>query len=67
LQIVEEVCGEYHQIKPEEVPARAATGDSNDRYNGHGLKAFLEDQGFSVELEPHSPTVGIFHARRKQL
>jgi FkbM family methyltransferase len=65
LRIVEEICGEYHQIEPEVVPDRARIGTMGDKYNPHGLKTFLEAQGFSVELESHSQTVGIFHARRK--
>jgi FkbM family methyltransferase len=65
LQVVEEICGEYHRLEPERVPDRALVGTSRDRYNQDGLKTFLEEQGFSVELERHSQTVGIFHARRR--
>jgi FkbM family methyltransferase len=65
LNVVDEICGEYHQLKPEDVPDRALVGTSRDQYNQYGLKTFLEERGFSVELEPHSATVGIFHARRR--
>jgi FkbM family methyltransferase len=64
LEIVDEICGEYHVISPEEVPDRALTPVGRDQYNGFGLKEFLEEEGFSVVLEPHSDTVGVFHARR---
>ena len=66
LNVVEEICGEYHQLKPEEVPDRALVGTSRDQYNQYALKIFLEERGFSVELERHSETVGIFHARNRE-
>jgi FkbM family methyltransferase len=66
LNVVEEICGEYHRLEPELVPDRALVGTSRDQYNQYGLKRFLEERGFSVELEPHSATVGIFHARNRE-
>lgn len=67
LEIVREICGEYHKIPPDEVPARAQVGSRRDQFNGAGLRQHLEAQGFSVELEPHSETVGVFHARRRSV
>jgi FkbM family methyltransferase len=66
LNVVEEICGEYHRLEPEQVPDRALVGTSRDQYNPDGLKKFLEERGFSVQLEPHSATVGIFHARNRE-
>ena len=64
LTIVEEICGEYHNINPEIVPDRALVGNTRDQFNGNGLKAFLEAQGYAVEIIPQGVADGIFHARR---
>jgi len=65
LDIVDEICGEYHNIEAAHVPDRALVGNRRDQYNGEGLAAFLEQQGFAVEREHHGETVGVFHARRR--
>ena len=65
LDIVDEICGEYHNIEPAHVPDRALLADHRDQFNGQGLAAFLEQQGFTVDHEHHGETVGVFHARRR--
>lgn len=64
LHIVQEMCGEYHIIEPEQVPLRAAVGNYGDRFNGKGLRDFLEAQGYAVEIIPKGEHDGIFHACR---
>lgn len=65
LYVVQEICGEYHEIEPERVPARAVVGNRPELFNRYGLKEFLEAQGYSVELKPQGEADGIFHARRE--
>ncbi|HVG34034.1 MAG TPA: FkbM family methyltransferase [Pyrinomonadaceae bacterium] len=66
LAIVKEMCGEYHEIPTNIVPLRARV-KGVEEFNRHSLKRFLEAQGFAVELTPHGPADGIFHARRKSV
>ena len=66
LEIVQEICGEYHEIPSEQVPDRALVGDKRDRFNYEGLRTYLEEQGFSLELEPLTNALGVFHAKRRR-
>jgi FkbM family methyltransferase len=64
LDIVEEICGEYHAIAPERIPERAKVKDRCEYFNGSVLKSLLERQGWVVELRPQNQVYGLFNARR---
>lgn len=65
LDIVEEICGEYHDIEVERIPERAKVKGKCEYFNSTILKSLLEQQGWIVELRPQSQAYGLFHARRK--
>lgn len=65
LDVVEEICGEYHEIAPERIPERAKVKDKCEYFNSSVLKSLLERQGWVVELRPQSHAYGLFHARRE--
>jgi O-antigen chain-terminating methyltransferase len=68
LNVVEEICGEYHEIDPEVVPERARVEGMPDRLDSHALKNFLEGAGWFVEINPVSADgrLGHFSARPKK-
>jgi FkbM family methyltransferase len=51
---VDAICGEYHEIRMDEMPDFAKVGASQF-YTGSSLRYALEQEGFTVETEP---TVG---------
>lgn len=63
LQIVEEICGEYHDIAPGIVPERAKVRGNYEPYDRFALKEFFEERGWSIVLEPKTDLAGFFHAR----
>jgi FkbM family methyltransferase len=65
LDIVEEICGEYHEIKPEVIPDRAKVEGKPTRFDRYALKEFLESKGWTVELVPKGNADGLFRALRK--
>ncbi|HYY57557.1 MAG TPA: FkbM family methyltransferase [Pyrinomonadaceae bacterium] len=65
LEIVEEICGEYHEIAPEVVPERAKVKGVYEIFDRYALRDFLEERGWSVELQPMAKADGLFHARRR--
>lgn len=65
LDVVEEICGEYHEVAPEFVPEQAKVIGRCEYFNSSVLKGLLERQGWDVELEPKVDGYGLFHARRK--
>ncbi|MGH9883453.1 MAG: FkbM family methyltransferase, partial [Pyrinomonadaceae bacterium] len=65
LNIVEEICGEYHEMEPAQIPERARmSGGGFQRFDRYSLKEFFERRGWSIDLEPKSKADGLFHARR---
>ena len=66
LGIVEEMCGEYHEIEPERIPDRAKVKGKPEQFNRHALKSFLENKGWRVELDPKVGDYGLFHAYLKK-
>jgi FkbM family methyltransferase len=63
LQIVEEICGEYHEVPAERIPDRAKVPGKFERFDRFALKEFFEEQGWSIVLEPKAEQLGLFHAR----
>ena len=63
LEIVEEICGEYHEMPPERIPDRAKVPGKFDHFDRFALKEFFEDRGWSIVLEPKVNQLGLFHAR----
>lgn len=63
LDIVDEISGEYHEIKPEDIPPRAKVNHEYDRFDSFALKDFLGRHGFTVQLEPRAENNGLFTAR----
>lgn len=64
LQIVEEICGEYHEVAPERIPDRAKIAGKYERFDRFALKDFFEDRGWRIVFEPKADLLGLFHARR---
>lgn len=64
LQIVKEICGEYHEVPAERIPDRAKVPGKFERFDRFALKEFFEDQGWSIVLEPKAEQLGLFHARQ---
>src|SRR5438093_8851208 len=62
LDIVDEICGEYHEIKTEDISARAKI-DQQERFDRFALKDYLSSHGWSVKIEPRAKTDGLFMAR----
>ncbi len=62
LDIVEEIRGEYHEMKPEQIPERAKTAGFN-RFDRFALRDFFEAKGWEIDLEPKAEANGLFHAR----
>lgn len=65
LDVVEEICGEYHEVAPERIPEHAKVMGRCEYFNRSVLKGLLERQGWDVELEPKGAADGLFRARRK--
>ena len=63
LEILEEVCGEYHEVPAELIPDRAKVPGKFERFDRFALKEFFEEQGWSIVLEPKAERLGLFHAR----
>ena len=63
LHIVDEICGEYHEVSAELIPDRAKVPGRFERFDRFALKEFFEEQGWSIVLEPKSEALGLFHAR----
>jgi O-antigen chain-terminating methyltransferase len=63
LQIVKEICGEYHEMAPERIPGRARISGKFDRFDRFALKEFFESQGWTIVLKPKAKELGLFHAR----
>ena len=63
LHVVEEVCGEYHEVPPEKVPERAMVPAKYEPFDRFALKEFFEDRGWSIVFEPQTDRSGLFHAR----
>ena len=63
LHVVEEICGEYHDVAPETVPERAKVPGHYEPFDRFALKEFFEEQGWSIVLQPQTDRVGFFHAR----
>jgi O-antigen chain-terminating methyltransferase len=63
LEIVEEVCGEYHEMPPERIPERAKVPGKFLNFDRFALKDFFEERGWSIVLEPKGDRLGLFHAR----
>lgn len=63
LEIVEEVCGEYHEMPPERIPERAKVPGKFLNFDRFALKDFFEERGWSIVLEPKGDQLGLFHAR----
>ena len=63
LHIVDEICGEYHEVSPELIPDRAKVPGRFERFDRFALKEFFEEQGWSIVLEPKAEALGLFHAR----
>ena len=66
LQIVAEVCGEYHEVPPEKIPDHAKVPGKFETFDRFALKEFFEAQDWSIVLEPKAEQLGIFHARPNQ-
>jgi FkbM family methyltransferase len=68
LNVIEEICGEYHEIDPEVVPLRARVKGMPKKLDRHALKNFLEREGWMVEIHPVSEDgrLGHFRARPKK-
>lgn len=64
LKIVEEICGEYHEVAPEIIPERAKLGGKYERFDRFALKEFFEDRGWTIVFEPKADALGLFHAQR---
>ncbi len=64
LQIVEEICGEYHEVPAGRIPERAKVPGKFERFDRFALKEFFEEQGWSIVLEPKADQLGLFHARQ---
>lgn len=62
LEIVEEICGEYHEVPPERIPERAKVS-KYEHFDRFALRDFFEDRGWSIILEPKVDQLGLFHAR----
>jgi FkbM family methyltransferase len=63
LHVVEEVCGEYHEVAPDTVPERAKVPGNYEPFDRFALKEFFEERGWSIVLKPQTDRVGFFHAR----
>ena len=63
LHIVDEICGEYHEVAAELIPDRAKVPGRFERFDRFALKEFFEEQGWSIVLEPKAEALGLFHAR----
>ena len=64
LDLIDEICGEYHELTEIPDPARVA---GFPRYNAQAMKTFLESQGFAVRMRVITPDVlGLFWATRKR-
>lgn len=63
LDIVDEICGEYHEIEPERIPERAKVKDRSERFDRVGLRDFLQNHGWLVQLEHRGKADGLFRAR----
>ena len=64
LQIVEEICGEYHEVSAERIPERAKVPGKFEGFDRFALKEFFEEEGWSIVLEPKADQLGLFHARQ---
>lgn len=67
LHVVEEICGEYHDVAPEMVPERAKVPGNHEPFDRFALKEFFEENGWSIVLEPQTDRVGFFHARANSM
>jgi FkbM family methyltransferase len=66
LDLVEEICGEYHELQDSQIPERARV-DGFTTFDSKTLKGYLEGKGFLVKLQPTVPGVlGLFWAVRPQ-
>ena len=63
LDIVDEICGEYHEIQPDRIPERARVKGRSEPFNRWGLRDFLQNHGWSVQLEHRGKADGLFRAR----
>jgi len=63
LRLVENICGEYHEFSPADIPPHARISAALP-FDRHGLKEFLEAQGFRVEFVPTRESLGVFFATR---
>jgi O-antigen chain-terminating methyltransferase len=65
LGIVDEICGEYHNIDSSIMPDRAKVPGAPQNFTGEGLRDFFEAAGWSVRIKPNpsNNNLGYFHAR----
>jgi len=63
LDIVDEICGEYHEIQRDRIPERARVKGRPEPFNREGLRDFLQNLGWSVQLERRGVADGLFRAR----
>jgi O-antigen chain-terminating methyltransferase len=66
LDVVDQIAGEYHEIGPEIIPARARI-DHYQRFDGQALKDFFIRAGWTVTIEPKGKADGLFSAHPNQL
>src|SRR5436309_9390529 len=66
LEIVDEICGEYHEIGSELIPERARV-DGQETFDRFALKNFLSGQGWLVKIEPRGKADGLFKAQLNRL
>ncbi len=67
LDIVDEICGEYHEIEPDRIPERAKVKSRSEPFDRVGLRDFLQNQGWSVQLQHRGKADGLFRARPANL
>ena len=65
LGVVDEICGEYHNVDSSIMPDRAKVPGVPQNFTGEGLREFFEAAGWSVRIKPNPSNndLGYFHAR----
>jgi FkbM family methyltransferase len=65
LDLVQSICGEYHEITDADVPEQAKV-EGYPHFNAETLEKFLTAQGFTVRLQTIIPDLlGLFWAERR--
>jgi FkbM family methyltransferase len=66
LHLVDEICGEYHEIPDHHTIPEHYRVDGWDRFNRHTLTELLTRNGFAVERVDGGNTLGLFFAKRRK-